>query len=289
LALVSKQFEILLKQTERLAKWVMLMKGFHVVVLIKPSPDIEKVKFDTVRGVVDRSSAPLEINPFDLNALEAAAQIKEKLGGEITAISMAPPMAEPVLKDAIARGADRAILLTDKRFAGADTLATSYTLASAIKKLGKFDLIICGEKTVDGDTAQVGPEVAEHLGIPHVAYVSRIEEVSREKLLVVSDMGVPYLMELRLPGLITVTKDVNKPRLPTLRDKLRARKAKIEVWTADDLADVAEVDRFGLHGSPTRVVKAFVVSERKRKGVVFRGEDAVDKLVEVLEKEGILR
>ena len=169
------------------------MEDFHLVVLIKPSPDIEKVRFDTVRGVVDRSSAPLEINPFDLNALEAAVQIKEKLGGEITAISMAPPMAEPVLKDAIARGADRAILLTDKRFAGADTLATSYTLASAIKKLGKFDLIICGEKTVDGDTAQVGPEVAEHLGIPHVAYVSRIKEISRERLLVVSRYGCSLL------------------------------------------------------------------------------------------------
>jgi len=267
----------------------MLMEDFHLVVLIKPSPDIEKVRFDTVRGVVDRSSAPLEINPFDLNALEAAVQIKEKLGGEITAISMAPPMAEPVLKDAIARGADRAILLTDKRFAGADTLATSYTLASAIKKLGKFDLIICGEKTVDGDTAQVGPEVAEHLDIPHVAYVSRIKEISRERLLVVSDMGVPYLMELRLPGLITVTKDVNKPRLPTLRDKLRARKAKIEVWTADDLADVADVNRFGFSGSPTRVVKAFVLTEKKRKGVIFKGEDAVDRLIEVLEREGILR
>lgn len=268
---------------------VIMVGDFHIVVLVKPSPDIERVKFDTERGVIDRSSAPLEINPFDLNALEAAVQIREKLGGRVTVISMAPPMAEPVLKDTIARGADRAILLTDKRFAGADTLATSYTLASAIKKLGKFDLIICGEKTVDGDTAQVGPEVAEHLGIPHVAYVSRIEEASREKLLVISDMGVPYLMELRLPGLITVTKDVNKPRLPTLRDKLRARTAKIEVWTADDLAEVAEVDRFGLYGSPTRVVKAFVIIEKKRKGIVLRGEDAVDKLVEVLEKEKILR
>ena len=263
-------------------------KEFHIVVFIKPVPDMEKVKFDTERGVVDRGSAPLEINPFDLNALEAAVQIKEKLGGEITVVSMAPPAAERVLKDAIARGADRAILLSDKRFAVADTLATSYTLASAIRKLENFDLIICGEKTVDGDTGQVGPEVAEHLAIPHVAYASEIKEVSKERLLLVSELGIPYLVELKLPGLITVTKDVNKPRLPTLKDKLKARKAKIEIWTADNLSDVADVNRFGFFGSPTQVVKCLVPPMKKRKGQIFKGKDAVDKLVEALEKEGIL-
>ncbi|PUA33148.1 MAG: electron transfer flavoprotein, beta subunit [Zestosphaera tikiterensis] len=262
---------------------------FHIVVLIKPVPDMEKVRFDVEKGVVDRSSAPLEINPFDLNALEAAVQIKEKLGGEVTAVSMAPPAAESVLRDAIARGADRAVLLTDRRFAGADTLATSYALASAIRKLGRFNLIICGEKTVDGDTGQVGPEVAEMLGIPHIAYVTEIREVTKEKLLVVSELGAPYLMELKLPGLITVTKDVNKPRLPTLKDKLKARKAKVEVWSADDLADVADVSRFGFSGSPTQVVKVLVPPMKKRRSQIFKGEDAVDKLIEALEMEGLLR
>ena len=132
-----------------------------IVVPIKQVPDMERVKFDKEKGTVDRSSAPGEINPFDLNALEAAVQIKEKLGATVTTVSMGPPQAEAALRDALSRGADRGILLVDKAFAGADTWATSYTLASAIQRLGQTDLIVCGEKTVDGDTAQVGPAVAE--------------------------------------------------------------------------------------------------------------------------------
>ncbi len=254
----------------------------RIVVLAKLVPDIEKVRFDVERGVVDRSSAPAEANPFDLNALEAAVQIKERLGGTVTVISMSPPQATSMLRDMLARGADRAILLTDKRFAGADTLATSYTLASAVRKLGEYDLIICGEKTVDGDTGQVGPEVAEHLGIPHVAYVSEIRHVTRKSITVISEMDTPLVVEMRLPGLITVTKDINKPRLPTLKDKLRARKAQIEIWTADDLAEASNPERFGLAGSPTRVVKITVPGETGRKGRIFRGADAAQRLAEIL-------
>ena len=145
----------------------------RIVVPIKQVPDMTEVKFDVEKGRVDRSSAGAEINPFDMNALETAVQVKEKLGGTISAVSMGPPQAEAALRDALSRGVDEAVLLVDKAFAGADTLATSYTLAVAIKKMGEFDLIVCGEKTVDGDTGQVGPEIAEHLDIPHVAYVSR--------------------------------------------------------------------------------------------------------------------
>lgn len=200
----------------------------RIVVPIKQVPDMERVEFDIEKGVVDRTSAEGEINPFDLNALEAAVQIKEKLGGTITVISMGPSQAESALKDALSRGADSAVLLVDREFAGADTLATSYVLASAIKKLGQFDLIICGEKTVDGDTGQVGPEIAEHLGIPHVAYVSEIKE-GGEKLVVACDMEDDrYLIESAFPLLITVTKDINVPRLPTFSDKLKARKAEVE-------------------------------------------------------------
>jgi len=228
--------------------------NLHLIVLVKQVPDIEKVKFDYETGRIDRSSAGAVINPFDLNALEAAVQIKEKLGGSVTAISMGPPQAESTLRDALARGADRAILLTDRRFAGADTLATSYTLAGAVKKLGIFDLILCGEKTIDGDTAQVGAEVAEHLGIPHVAYVDEIKEVSDDRIVVSSKIGrYYYTFALNFPGLITVTKDVNVPRLPKLKDKLRARKAEIEVWNAEDLSEVASVEKFGFPGSPTQV------------------------------------
>jgi len=264
----------------------------NIIVLIKQVPDIEKVRFDFKTGRLDRSSAGAVINPFDLNALEAAVQIKEKIGATVTAISMGPKTAEASLRDAIARGADRGILLTDLRFAGADTLATSYTLASAIKKIGFFDLVICGEKTIDGDTAQVGPEVAEFLEIPHVAYVEEIREVNKERILVKSKMGKNYyLIALNFPGLITVTKDANTPRLPTLRDKIRSRKVEILVWNADSLLDVAEIDRFGISGSPTTVAKVYAPHTEKRKGLIFEGdvEDAVRKIVNVLKELNIVR
>ncbi|MEM3103974.1 MAG: electron transfer flavoprotein subunit beta/FixA family protein [Candidatus Bathyarchaeia archaeon] len=265
-----------------------MRNSLQIVVLIKQVPDIGKVKFNVEEGRIDRSSAPLETNPFDLNALETAIQVKEQNGGYVTVISMGPPQAESSLRDALARGADRAILLTDKRFAGADTLATSYTLATAIRKLGSFDLIICGEKTVDGDTGQVGPEVAEHLNIPHVAYVCEIRSVTSDSLLVVSDMGDKYLIEVKLPALITVTKDINTPRLPTLRNVLKARKAHIDVWTADDLAGYGDVCRFGLQGSMTTVFKIVFPSEESRKGLIFHGEDAVEKLVKALIERGLI-
>ena len=261
------------------------MEGFRIVVLIKQVPDIEKVRFDVETGRVDRSSAPAETNPFDLNALEAALQIKERCGGTVTVISMGPRQAESSLKDAIARGADRAILLTDPRLAGADTIATARALAAAIKKLGGFDLILCGEKTVDGDTGQVGPEVAELLGIPHAAYVCELREISRDRVVVVSDMGDKYLYELELPALLTVTRELNTPRLPTLKDLLRAKRAGIEVWTADDLSDYVPANMLGYQGSRTRVVKVVIPSAEHRKGIIYRGEDAVEKIAKILLSE----
>lgn len=229
----------------------------------------------------------MEPNPFDLNALEAGVRLKEGSGGKVTVVSMGPPQAESALRDALARGADKAILLTDRRFGGADTLATSYTLASAIKKIGDFDLVICGEKTVDGDTGQVGPEVAELLGIPHVAYVSEIKEHWKGGLVTVSEMGENYhVTGLELPGLITVTKNINEPRLLSLRDKLKARKSEIEIWDADDLADIADENKFGIKGSPTWVYRITVPSVEGRRGKVFRGtpDEAAKELAGELEK-----
>lgn len=255
-----------------------------IVVPIKQVPDMERVKFDRENGTVDRTSAPGEINPFDLNALEVAVQIKENVGATVTTISMGPPQAEAALRDALSRGADRGILLVDRAFAGADTWATSYTLASAIRRLGQTDLIVCGEKTVDGDTGQVGPEIAEWLDIPHVAYVSEIKNVG-EKMTVVCDMeGDRYLMESGFPLLITVTKDINSPRLPSFSDKLKARKAEIEKCTAEELSAVADASRFGLKGSPTRLNKVIVPSEEGRKGEIFRGnpEETAVKLAAAL-------
>lgn len=257
----------------------------RIIVPVKQVPDMNQVKFSTDKGVVDRSSADTEINPFDLYALEAAVRIKEALGGTtVTAVSMGPRRAETTLRDALARGADKGLLLTDKIFAGADTLATSYTLAGAIRKLGDFDLVICGEKTVDGDTGQVGPELAEHLNIPHVAYVSSIRQAG-EKLVVVCDMeSESVTIECRFPVLITVSKDVNIPRLPGFRDKAASRKAPVPVWGAGDLADVADADRFGVKGSPTRVHRISVPSEAGRKGKIFRGagDGAIDEIASVI-------
>ena len=179
----------------------------HIIVLAKQVPDIEKVQFQKDNGWVDRKSADAEINPFDLNALEAAQQLKEKLGATVTVLSMGPASAEAVLKEGIARDADRGILLTDDAFAGADTLATAYTLAAAIRKIGAFDLILCGEKTVDGDTGQVGPAVAERLGIPHLAFVSELTEVSENSVAAVTEtasgsLKVESVFPLLVAGII---------------------------------------------------------------------------------------
>jgi electron transfer flavoprotein beta subunit len=260
-------------------------QGFSIIVLIKQVPDIEKVRFDVETGRIDRSSAPAETNPFDLHALEAGLQIKERFGGSVAVISMGPRQAESSLRDALARGADRVILLTDARLAGADTIATAKALAAAIKKLGKFDLVLCGEKTVDGDTGQVGPEVAELLGIPNAAYVCEIREITRDSIRVISDMGDKYLYELKLPALLTVTRELNSPRLPTLKDLLRARKAQVEIWTADHLSEIVPADQLGFQGSKTRVVKVVIPSTEHRRGIILKGDDTVEKIGEVILRE----
>lgn len=261
----------------------------HIIVLAKQVPDIERVKFLSDSNRVDRKSAEAEINPFDLNAIEAAQQMKEQLGATVTVISMGPPSAEAVLREAIARDADRGILLCDDSFAGADTLATSYALAAAIRKVGDFDLILCGEKTVDGDTGQVGPAVAERLGIPLLPFVSQITEFDSDKVTAVTETSAGSLnVEATFPLLMTGTKELNTPRLPTLKEKLRARKAEVEKWTASDLGDV-DTSKFGAAGSATWVESIIVPPEKKRKGEVLKGEDAANELVAALDKAGLLK
>ncbi|AFH43310.1 electron transfer flavoprotein beta-subunit [Fervidicoccus fontis Kam940] len=266
-----------------------IMEGsFKIVVLMKPVPDMEKVKFNVEKGTIERESSELVINPFDLHALEVAAQIKEKVNGTVTTISMAPPHAADALKESIARGSDRAILLSDRKFGGADTLATAYALASAIRKLGIPDLIVAGEKSVDGDTAQVPPLVAEMLGIPHASYVSKVIDIKEKAIEVITEQEAPYRVELRLPALIQVTKEVAKPRVPTLKDKLKAKKYEIEVWSADKLSDVANPDFFGLKGSPTWVSKIIVPKPKPRSKQVFNAEEGIKKIIEILSKEGVI-
>lgn len=264
----------------------------HFIVPIKQVPDMDEVKFDREEGRIDRSSADTEPNPFDLNALEEAVSLKEEIGGTITAISMGPPQAESTLQDALARGADRAILLTDKAFGGADTIATSLTLAAAAKKIGSFDMIFCGEKTIDGDTGQVGPEIAELVGVPHVAYVSEVIERNDSDIVVKSDTwNRTYTRRLKFPALVTVTKDVNEPRLPSFKDKMEAKKATIEEWGFDEFSDIVTEDDVGLDGSKTWVNQIEIAEEAEREGEVFRGEidEAVVQLVDRLEEDGILK
>lgn len=267
------------------------MPEFNTVVLIKQVPDMDEVEFDEEEGRIDRGSAGVETNPFCLNALEVAVRFREKIGGNVIAISMGPPSAEATLRDALARGADQAILLSDKVFGGADTRATAFTLSTAIKKLESFNLIICGEKTVDGDTGQVGPEVAEILDIPHIAYVSEVVERSNNELVVKSEtFGGTFLKRLRMPGLITVTKDVNEPKIPTFKSKMRARDIEIKKWVADDFSDVADLDKFGIKGSHTLVKNITIPPKVERKGHIFKEEPSksAESLVSKLKEKEFL-
>ncbi len=252
---------------------------------------MEKVRFDAERGVIDRQSAEAEINPFDLNALETALRIKEECGGTVTALSMGPPRAEDVLREALARGADEGILITDRRFGGSDTYATSRTLSAAIEKLNGYDLVVAGEMSVDGDTAQVGAQTAEFLGIPHVAYVSEAESTDEKSLTVCGAVWRgTYRRRLYYPCLITVTKDINNPRLPSFKGKMAARKAEITVWSAEDLAPPLELDKIGIKGSPTQVRRIVIPPEVERKGIIFR-EDldaAMERIRDILKRERVI-
>jgi electron transfer flavoprotein beta subunit len=242
------------------------------IALIKQVPDISTVRFDAERGVIDRSSAQSEINPFDLNALEAAVRVARRTNGAVTAICMGPPSAESVLRDALSRGATDAALLTDPLFGGSDTIATARTLAQAIRVYGIPDLVVCGEKTVDGDTGQVGPELAELLDLPCAVSVEDISDVGEEEgtLTVISRVWEGrYRMRLRTPCLITVTKELGPPGAPTLRLKRRADKADIPRINAATLG--LSPEEIGLRGSPTRVRRVVVPEPAGRRGQMFSG------------------
>ncbi|RKY59802.1 MAG: electron transfer flavoprotein subunit beta [Candidatus Latescibacterota bacterium] len=258
-----------------------------IVVCIKQVPETTEVKIDPQTKTLVREGIPGIVNPFDMYAIEEGLRLKERYGGKVKVLTMGPPQAEDALREALAMGADEAVLLSDKALAGSDTLATSYALSMAVRKLG-YDLVICGKQAVDGDTAQVGPEMAEHLGVPFVAWVRKVEEVSDGKIKVQRLMDDGYeVLEMPLPALITVVKEINEPRLPSLRGKMRARKAQIPVWTVEDIG--ADPSRVGLEGSPTQVVRVFT-PERRAGGEILQGEpeEVADKLVEKLEAMGVI-
>jgi electron transfer flavoprotein beta subunit len=254
-----------------------------IIVCIKQVPDTTDVKINPETNTLIREGVASIINPFDMYAIEEAVRLKERLGGEATVITMGPPQAQEALREALSLGVDSAVHLSDRAFAGSDTWATSLVLAKAIEKIGNFDLIICGKQASDGDTAQVGPGIAAHLDLPQATYVRKIDSVHLDtdpKIMVVERLLEEgyELLEVKLPALITVVKEINEPRLPSLRGKMNAKKAVIPVWNNAELK-IAD-NQVGLTGSPTQVIKIFNPPQ-KTGGKIFSGEpeDMVNKLV----------
>ncbi len=260
----------------------------NIVVCIKQVPATTEVKINPETNTLVREGVESIINPFDMYAIEEGLRIKEKVGGIVTVLTMGPPQAETALKEAISLGCDEAVLVSDRAFAASDTLATAYTLARSIKKIGDFDLIICGKQAIDGDTAQVGPGIAEELNIPCVTYVKKIEKIEEDKICVERLMEEGYAaIQLPLPALITVVKEINDPRLPSLRGMMKAKKTQITILNAADIA--AETNRIGQVGSPTLVSKIFA-PPFKGKGEMILGtvEEQVEKIVEKLKETKVI-
>ena len=252
-----------------------------IVVCIKQVPDTAEVRINPDTGTLIREGVPSIINPFDMHAIEAGLQMKEKVGGKVSVLTMGPPQAETALREAVAMGADEAVLLSDRAFAGSDTWATSFTLSKAIGKMGA-DVIICGKQAIDGDTAQVGPETAEFLNIPHISYVRKIEEVSGNSIKVQRMMDEGYdVVEAAFPVLITVVRELNEPRLPSLKGKMAAKKAEIKKWSSADI--MADENDLGLKGSPTQVKNIFTPDARSGRKI-FEGtpEEQVEALIQEL-------
>jgi len=259
-----------------------------IIVCVKQVPDTLEVNVNAETSTLIREGVESVINPFDLNGIEQGLRLKEQYGGTVTVLSMGPPQVADTLREAISMGADKAVMLSDISFAGADTLATSYTLARAVKKIGRFDLVICGRQAVDGDTAHVGPSLAERLGIPHISCIIEIDEVTDEYM-VTGRMTEDSIerVKLSLPGLITVSKGINEPRPPSLKGKIAAAKSNIAVWSVNDIN--ADEDKIGLKGSPTRVVK-MTTPRHERQGQFLEGSVAeqVTGLVSKLRQAEIL-
>lgn len=253
----------------------------EIVVCIKQVPDTAEIKLDPETNTLIRHGLPSIVNPFDKHALEAALTLKEKLGGKVTVLSMGPPQAKNALKECLTMGADEAVLISDQTFAGADTFATSYTLAAAIKRVGAVDLILCGKQSIDGDTAQVGPEIAEHLGIPQITYVAKIDVVGNIIRVEREHEDRYQIIEVKPPVLFTVVRSINEPRMPTVKNILRANRKIIPTWTAGDIN--INTERTGLKGSPTQVRKVFTPPLRAR-GQIIREDSPKTAVVLLIQK-----
>ncbi|MEJ5366338.1 MAG: electron transfer flavoprotein subunit beta/FixA family protein [Desulfosoma sp.] len=255
-----------------------------IVVCIKQVPDAKNVRIDPHTHTLVRQGVESIINPFDLFAVEAALRLKDRHGAHVTVMTMGPPQAEEALRDVLSRGVDDAVLLSDRAFAGADTWATATALAAAIRKLGDVSLVFCGKQAVDGDTAQVGPELATLLDIPYATFVKQVELEDEGHLRVVrkTDEGTE-VWRLPLPALVTVLRDVGDPRLPSVKHKMRAKKATVPVWSAADVG--LPEDRVGLKGSFTQVVRLFSPPKRADRWMLEGPvADQVEKLYQYLKE-----
>lgn len=259
------------------------------IVLIKQVPEIGEAKIDPLTGTLNRKEIPLTINPIDLNAIELALQIKEKVGGTVQVITMGPEYAVKVLREALALGCDEAFHLIGNEFAASDTYATSYALSQAIKSLKPWDIIISGEKAIDGDTGQVGPGIASFLNIPIISYALRCQIIDSTRFVIerTIERGVQRI-EITPPFLITVTKGINISRFPTLKGKIQARNMKIQKMNAQTLH--LSPDYIGYHGSPTRVIK-LENYKIERKGKILKDMETslmAKAFVEFLNEQGVI-
>ncbi len=251
----------------------------HSVVCIKQVPDSSQIRVHPVTNTIMRQGVPAIINPYDLFALEAALKLKDRYGGRVTALCMGPPQAEAALRKALSFGADEAILVTDRAFAGSDTLATSFALASAVRQIQRdmaVDIVFTGKQTIDGDTAQVGPGVAKRLDLQLLTYVSNIDEVDLERGEIVVQRraeGGVQVLKTRLPALVTVLEGINEMRFATLDDMFRAARYPLKVWNREQ-AGIEDVARIGLKGSPTVVAKVFAPQARRERAELIETQSS---------------
>lgn len=260
-----------------------------IIVCMKQVPAGTKVDIDPETGAMKRLSGDTRTNPYDLFALETALQLREQLGGTVTVLTMGPPQAEEMMRDAYSMGADDAVILSDRKFAGADVLATSHVLSQGIKVLGGADLIICGRQTTDGDTAQVGPAIAEHLSLPHAAWVAEIVKADKTSITVRQDLAsVSQTSEMDYPCLITVDKDTCVPRLPSYLLKKATKDRPVRILTFKDMPD-QDLSRYGLVGSPTSVERMFAPPETEKQ-VYLEGsaDEKTEQLFSILTGKKII-
>ena len=261
----------------------------NIIVCIKQVPDSTRVKVDPKTGTLIRAGVPSILNPYDHYALEKALAIKAKTGAKVTVLSMGPAQAVAVLRLALALGADEGVLLSSRAFAGSDTWATSYALAMAIRKIGSFDMILCGQMAIDGDTAQTGPGIAFHLGIPQITFCESVDSDGSHAVVKKLIEGGRQILEADLPVLITMTMPVDyAPKYPSFMAAHKAQDKKTVTWTEKEIG--ADMHKLGLEGSPTRVSRIFPPAARQ-KGEMFNGsaEEMAAKFVEILKKESFIK